>query len=311
MNHTNAQSPLAGISGRSRDGQPLAFHRAPAPELAPWIARLFVTVVDQPAGNTVDCGLFNDTAFVRLIVGGHWTGETAEGPVTRTGGALLFGPHSRRMPIRVTGPFATFGFALRPGAMASLDFPWGPIGLDRIADIAPGGEWSEWTRPIAFASRDGRGWLDWLEGHLGTMIARRRPPPPAPLAAAFAHAALADPSEPIGAFAAREGASMRTVARMTRRDFQLTPKQVMRRARVLDMASQLLGLADRAEAEEHAMRFYDQSHQIRDFRALMGMTPRALARAPRPVLALGLETRQALRLESLGRLADVAAAPWR
>ena len=40
-----ARGALSPVSGASRDGRPLAYHRAPAPDLAPWLARLFVTAV--------------------------------------------------------------------------------------------------------------------------------------------------------------------------------------------------------------------------------------------------------------------------
>ena len=302
---------LAGISGESLDGQPLAYHRAPADDLAPWIARMFVTRVWQPPGNTIACGLLSDTPFVRLMLGGDWVGEAANARIERNRGALLFGPHSQRMPISVTGPFATIGFALRPGALAALEHPWGQIAADFVTDIDDSGPWREWCEGHTFATESHEMALLRLEEGLRVLVSRCGAAPPDPLAAALDEAAFADPGEPIGAFAARHDTTPRRVARMAARDFGLNPKAVMRRARVLDMASQLLGFADSAEAEEHALRFYDQSHQIRDFRALVGMTPRELAARPRPILTLGLETRQARRLEVLGRLGQGESGPWR
>lgn len=302
---------LAGISGESRDGQPLAYHRAPADDLAPWIARMFVTRVWQPPENTIHCGLLSDTPFVRLMLGGDWVGEAANARIERSRGALLFGPHSQRMPISVTGPFATIGFALRPGALAALGHPWGRIATDFVTDIDGSGAWRTWSEGHEFAAVSHEAALLRLEEDLRALVARRGAPPPDPLAAALDEAAFADPGEPIGTFAARHETTTRRVARMAARDFGLNPKAVMRRARVLDMASQLLGFADSAEAEEHSLRFYDQSHQIRDFRALMGMTPRELDARPRPILTLGLETRQARRLEVLGRLGQGESGPWR
>ena len=302
---------LAPVSGASRDGRPLAYHRAPAPDLAPWIARLFVTAVGQPEGQTLRCGLFNDTPFVRLIVRGDWTGQTASGPIQCSRGALLFGPHSRRMPIEVRGPFATFGFALTPGALGVLGDPWGTVEPDCIALVPADGAWAEWSEVADLGAREPEEWLGWLEAVLRAHVAAVGAPEPDPLALALDRAALVEPAETIGAFAHRHGVSTRRVERMARRDFGLSPKQVMRRARVLDMASQLLGFADAAEAEEQALRYYDQSHQIRDFRALLGCTPRQLARTPQPILTLGLEPRQARRLELLGKLDGAQSAPWR
>ena len=53
---------IAPHGGVSRDGQPLSHNRAPRAELAPWVARIYVTDVDAPPGYRIDCGLFNDTA---------------------------------------------------------------------------------------------------------------------------------------------------------------------------------------------------------------------------------------------------------
>ena len=306
-----AQGSLSPVSGASRDGRPLAYHRAPAPDLTPWIARLFVTVVGQPDSQTLHCGLFNDTPFVRLIVGGDWTAQTAAGPIRASRGALVFGPHSRRMPIAVTGPFATFGFALKPGAVAALGVPWGEVATDCIAKVTAAGLWRGWERIEHFEARTPEYWLGWLEGSLRAHAAQVSAPHPDPLAEALDRAAFADPAEPIGGFARRHAVSTRRVERMARRDFGVSPKQVMRRARVLDMASQLLGFADTAEAEEQALRYYDQSHLIRDFRALLGCTPRQLLATPQPILTLGLESRQARRLELLERLDARQPAPWR
>lgn len=299
---------LAPVSGASRDGRPLAYHRAPAADLAPWIARMFFTDVGQPEGQTLDCGLFNDTPFVRLIVSGDWVGHAAGGTIRCSRGALMFGPHSRRIPISVTGPFTTFGFALRPGALAALGHPWGAAHIDCIEPVPGAGRWdiSDDIR-----ARSPEGWLRWLEDELRAAIAAAGARPPDPLASAFDEAAFADPGEPIRNFARRHDVSTRRVERMARRDFGLSPKLVMRRARVLDMAAQLLGFADADEATEQTLRFYDQSHLIRDFRALLDCTPRQLASRPQPILSLGLEPRQARRLELLGRIDGAHEAPWR
>jgi len=90
----------------------------------------------------------------------------------------------------------------------------------------------------------------------------------------------------------------------------MPPKQVLRRARALDMASHLRGVADQAEAEELALRYYDQSHLIRDFTQLFGMSPSQFVARPQPILTLALESRQARRLELLERVPPGGQRPW-
>ena len=109
--------------GVTKDGQPLSYNRAPAPDLAPWIARLYVTKVVAPADYTLSCGIFNDTPFVRIQLAGVWTAETATGPEAMGREALFFGPQTKRMPITVTGSFISVGVGIRPGACTALRGP--------------------------------------------------------------------------------------------------------------------------------------------------------------------------------------------
>ena len=101
-----------------------------------------------------------------------------------------------------------------------------------------------------------------------------------------------------------------TLERIVGRDFGMPPKQVLRRARALDMASHLRGVADQDEAEELALRYYDQSHLIREFTELFGMSPGQFVATPQPILTLALESRQSRRLEALERLGPGDVRPW-
>ena len=111
-------------------------------------------------------------------------------------------------------------------------------------------------------------------------------------------------------FAAGNDISARQLERTIRRDFGLPPKQLLRRARALDMASHLRGVADEAEADELILRYYDQSHLTREFTSLFGMSPRQFVEATSPLLTLALESRQSRRLEAIERLAPGDPRPW-
>jgi len=257
---------IAPEQGVTKDGQPLSYNRAPAPDLAPWISRLYVAKVAAPIDYAVQCGLFDDTAFLRIQLAGLWEAETASGRVEAGNAALFFGPQSRRMPIRVTGSFISLGLAFRPGACTALAGPRLSDHLDRLSS----------TDVVAI--------------------------PPDRIMAALEPGA--DPETWLLALEAilRE--------RVVNRDFGMPPKQVLRRARALDMASYLRGVADRDEADEMALRYYDESHLIHEFTELFGMPPRQFAQTPQPILTLTLESRQARRLEALQRLQPGQARPW-
>jgi AraC-like DNA-binding protein len=301
---------IASGGGITRDGQPLSYNRAPAADLAPWIARVYVTVVDMPDTYRLQCGLFADTSCLRVQLRGQWTADTADGRMELGLAGLFFGPQSRRMPITVTGSFTSVGLALRPGACHALGGPKVPDLLDRIAPISAFGlsesRWLGLFDPLA-------GPEDWclaMEREMRELIAMHRAKEPDAATARFEATAFTDPGVSVKQFATSAGIEQRRLERIARRDFGMPPKQVLRRARALDMASHLRGVADHAEAEALALRYYDQSHLIREFTEMFGMSPRQFVERPQPLMTLGLETRQSRRLELIERIAPGGIRPW-
>ena len=304
---------LEPLTGATRDGQPLSLNRAAAPDLSPWLARIMSAEVNAPPGSIVRCSMFNDTAQLRVLMSGEWSAETNDGNrrynLDNRGQALFFGPHCHSMPITVEGSFRVVGLSFRPGAEHAMGGPLPSETLDRILDfdaIVGHGQLGERFAPQS----SNTAWIDRMEELLREFVTRRSPPPPDPVTNAFDRFAFASPDAPVAEFLDGYGVTQRTLERIVRRDFGMTPKQVLRRARVLDMASQLLGVAAPEEAEELALRFFDQSHLIREFSHYFGMTPQQLARRPNPLLRITLEGRQARRLEELKRIKP-GATPWR
>lgn len=311
------KNPLPGIDreiasqgGVSRDGQPLSYNRAPRRELAPWIGRLYVSDVAAPPEHRLDCGLFNDCSMLRIQLSGHWRAETIAGPMELGRAALYFGPQSRRMAVSVTGPFCSVGVALRPGACHALRGPKAENHLDRISGTEVLGMDQDVVLSLLGPGREPEEMLRVMEGLLLDMVNRCGAAEPDPLTVRFENAAFLDPSISIGQFAHECGVDQRRLERLVRRDFGMAPKQVLRRARALDMASHLRGVADKDEAEELALRYYDQSHLIREFIELFGMSPSQFVALPQPLLTLALESRQARRLEAIERLAPGDLRPW-
>lgn len=296
--------------GVTREGQPLSYNRAPAPDLAPWIAWLYVTIVNSPPNHKLDCGLFNDTAVLRMQLKGNWAAQTARGEAAHGRKVLLFGPQTRRMPISVTGPFTSVGVALRPGAIHALKGPKLSESLDSIIVMSQ----IDHTGTPVFDRFDPdaspEDWVQAMEALMRSWITNVGAKQPDPLSVRFETLAFTDPTASIGDFARDSGVDLRRLERLIRRDFGLSPKKVLRRARALDIASHLRGVADKDEAEELMLRYYDQSHMIHDFTDLFGMSPGQFVERPQPLLTLTLESRQACRLGALDRLAPGAVRPW-
>ena len=295
---------------RSRSGLPLSLNRPPAPDLAPWVARMVAAKIEASDDFHIECGMCNDVPYVRSLIGGRWTAETADGHGKYRHQALLFGPHTRHMAISCTGEIYTAGFGLKPGALHVLaGIPAGDL-VDRIMPCDRLGLPQKEFAGLFSPDDPPENWLLALEEALRRHIKRIGAEEPDPIIAAFDLAAFADPNLSISGFAEEQGISLRVLQRMIKRDFGMTPKQVLRRARALDLASQLCGVADEDEESELLLRYADESHLIKEFTAFFGMTPRQFRERPRPLLTLNLETRQARRLEELDRLTPGERRPW-
>lgn len=301
---------IISSNGATRDGQPISYSRAPAPDLERWVGRFYVTVVDMPAEHRLDCGLLSDFACIRVQLRGKWDAITADGPRTTHRAAMFFGPHSQRMPISVTGSFTSVGVFLRPGVCHAMQGPAVPGFIDRLAHFSELGMPEERWLSLFDTDMTPEECVLAMEGEMRRLIEDRAVREPDPVSAAFEAAAFADPNVTIAWLAEDLGVDQRRLERIVRRDFGMAPKQVLRRARALDMASHLRGVADLAEAEALALRYYDQSHLIREFTALFGMSPRQFVERPQPLMTLGLESRQARRLEAIRRLAPGEIKPW-
>jgi len=73
----------------------------------------------------------------------------------------------------------------------------------------------------------------------------------------------------------------------------------------------LLGLGLEEDEQEMRLRYFDQSHLIREMRHYFDMTPGQLHNRPHPLLAITAEIRQARRLEALARIGAGENFPWR
>jgi AraC-like DNA-binding protein len=210
----------------------------------------------------------------------------------------------------VTGSFTSVGIALRPGTGHALRGLDASRMCDKLATCEEFGLPAEAALEALDRTNDPEEWLLILEGMIRQLVHSAGAAPPDPVSSLFEALTFTQPTASVAEFALSCGITQRQLERIIRRDFGMPPKQVLRRARALDMASQLRGVGDRAEAEEISLRYYDQSHLIREFTELFGMSPRQFVARPQPILTLALESRQARRLEFIDRLAPGATRPW-
>lgn len=294
----------------TRDGQAISFNRQPRESLRPWVSHIYGIRMPAAPDAIISCGIFADGPMLRVLLDGDWHADSADGSHLFRNQALFFGPQSKRMPVSVRGSFATVGLSLKPGACHVLGGLDASAVLDRILPYAALG----WNEEALMARFDPTGevapWMDALEDCMEALVAEAGGKRPSCTTEGFNRLAFENPGMTVAECASRLAVDKRKLERISKRDFGLSPKQVLRRARALDMAAHLRGVADLAEAQELALRYFDQSHLIRDFSAMFGMTPMQFVRTPQPLMTITLEARQARRLEALDRLEEGERRPW-
>lgn len=309
-----AQQVFTSLTGSTPGGLPLALNRSPRPALQPWIMRAGVTDVTLAPGQEIRCATFSEHPVLRMIFGARWSAETAEGwrefDPGDDGLALYFGPCTWRMPLVAHGSFRVVTINLAAGAARGFGLPPQKETLDRIYRLDPiAGQAAPLPgyRPQA----DKRAWLDAVEAQLQDALEGAAHPRPDALMTAFELASLTDPGVSLDRFAADHATTRRTLERAILREWGVTPGQALRRARALDMAAVLLGVALEEEEQELRLRYFDQSHLIHEMRHYFDMTPGQLQHAAHPLLRITMEIRQSRRLEALARIGAGEARPWR
>lgn len=297
------------VTGATEDGVPLSLNREADFRIQPWVGRSMVAFAYERGKQTLYGQLCNDSSYLRSAVGVDWVAGTADGPLEIRDQTFLAGQHSKVMPLRYRGGIKVAGLKLRPGALRALFNVNDGAMLDRIVPIEKAGIADQEITGLFNLELEPTEWLQAIEDWLADYVERKGIEPPDPLSQAIELQSFADPNCVISEFAEEQGVSPRTVERAAQRDFGMTPKQVMRRARILDLAAQLCGVADETE-EEIVLRFFDQAHQIREFNAFFQMSPGEFQKQRSAIVTLSLEIRQARRLELLERIRPGAVRPW-
>lgn len=305
----DSKDKLRSATGATDEGDPLSINREPDKRISPWVSRSMVAYAYQDGDEILHGSLCNDASYLRSAVGVDWKVGTRDGELHIRDETFLCGQHSAIMPLQYSGGIKVAGLMLRPGALRALFGVDDGRMLDRIVSIENGGVDDDEVTGIHNEAFRPTAWLLRIEDWLADYAKRTGAEPPDPLAQAIELQAFADPNGSLSEFAERQGVSSRTVERTAKRDFGLKPSQIMRRARILDLAARLCGVADEDD-EDIMLRFFDQAHQIREFQTFFGVTPSEFRRNRSALLTLSLEIRQARRLELLDRIEPGAIRPW-
>lgn len=266
----------------------------PSPDLADIIARHYVFSVELPDDYVIIDSLLAETPFIRVLIAGDWTGESAPHTWTSVGPMVFFGANSRPYRVRVKGSFHVIGIAFCPGGWRCLFDPPSNIYTNQMLSLRElwGDNSDRLHAQLAPLPReDHAGAIAAIEAHVRKLISQRKPVAPDAAMQQFELIARNDSTILIRDAADRIGLTARQMERRCNAAFGMSPKTVLRRARFLDMASAMRGLSAPSEEQLAALRYYDQSHLNREFRHFIGMTPGQFAVTPTPLLTAGLELR--------------------
>jgi AraC-like DNA-binding protein len=262
---------------------------APPPDLAPWVARIFVCDERIAPGTTVlervlPDGMLGLQFSLADVPVSH---DVDAAPVPVGHAAEVLGARRAASMVRLSGSIEGIGVQLRPGATevllgapagaftgqsVSLDVPWGAAftreTMERLAD-APHG-------PARAATL-----VALLRRRMHATSARRAGQGAATAAVAMSIVARTGGRATVRELADRLGVGERRVEQLFHRHVGLSPKVAARIARfrlALRMAREAPGRrwSDIAFAAGYA----DQAHLVHEFRAISGLPPRALREAP-------------------------------
>lgn len=270
----------------------------PSAELAPYIRRFYVFEAPLPDEMVIEDFLLAETAFVRCLLKGDWSGETAPGIWSTAGQVPFFGANGRPFRVRVKGGFAVTGFAIRPSGWHALFAQPHHLFADRMLPLQQlWGDLADRMLTEMMAAKDDAGQIAAMESSLLQRIQQLKSPTPDKQIAQFEVVARTDSTTRIEDAAAQLGLSVRQLERRCRASFGLTPKAVLRRSRFLDSATAFRGFSTPSEAALNALNYFDQSHMNREFRWFTGMTPKRFAQAQTPLQTAGLKLREESKYE--------------
>lgn len=192
--------------------------------------------------------------------------------------ALLHGVPVGRFAPALPAPGWVVGLHLTPGAIFDLT---GTPAHDWTGQVVPWPDaWPGWDLTEVWRAVNAEDRIAALGASAGRQVGRRTPSPDGQRARGVARLVQEDRSiRTVQSLAARTSMSERHLQRLCRDHLGVSPRWLLRRARVLD-AHELLSTSD-LELSEIAQRlgWYDQAHLTRDYTTITGVPPARLRRA--------------------------------
>jgi AraC-like DNA-binding protein len=246
----------------------------PDPDLAEMVSSFYFVRLDMPVFDEYERADRPQLRIMSMAEGEYIFPDGHCFPARR---ATIVGPTSGSVRARGKGPLRIYGFGLQPVGWATLMGDHADKLTDRAMDAADlFGGWIDEVAEALIAAKDTPERLV-IANNIAREILQKNQPAPAWFTRTVDHWLTQSVSPQVPDLVEATGMSIRSVERMTKHYYGLSPRMLARKYRAVRAASALA----RGECLEEAQlgdAFYDQSHLIREMKRFAGATPGQLAR---------------------------------
>ncbi len=246
----------------------------PDPDLADMVSSFYFARLNLPKFDEYERADRPQFRFVTNADGEYIFADGHHAPVSR---AIIIGPTSGRVRAISNCPAQLFGFGLLPAGWAALMGDDAEKLTDRALDATDRfGPWIEDVATTLEQAADVEAKLV-IGNNFAREVLTRGEAPPLWFIRTVDEWLTASPSPQVPDLVDATGMSIRSVERMTKYYYGLSPRMLARKYRAVRAASALArgeGL-DSAQLDD---AFYDQSHLIREIKRFAGATPGQLSK---------------------------------
>ncbi len=249
----------------------------PDPDLADMVSSFYIARINMPLFDEYERA---DRPQFRIM--SHANGEYvfADGHSFPAARATIIGPTSGRVRAIAHGPTSLFGFGMLPVGWAALMGDEAEKLTDRAIDAADlfGGWIDDAIGALLNAGTDAEKLI--VANNIVREILKQDEPAPLWFIRIVDQWLTATASPHVPELVAATGMSIRSVERMTKHYYGLSPRMLARKYRAVRAAS-ALARGEKLDAAELGDAFYDQSHLIREIKRFAGATPGQLSNPSR------------------------------
>lgn len=261
----------AGVDG----GAPFELHYFPPdPDLADMVSSFYLALSKMPHFDEYERADRPQFRFASHEDGEYIFADGHRVPVRR---ANIIGPTSSHVRMIIKRPGELFGFGLLPAGWAALMGSDAERLTDRAIDAAD--LFGDWAGEVAAALQNAADVTEKLVigNNFAREVLKRNEPAPMWFIRTVDQWLTASASPQVPDLVDATGMSIRSVERMTKHYYGLSPRMLARKYRAVRAAS-ALARGEGLDAAQLGDAFYDQSHLIREIKHFAGATPGQLSK---------------------------------